>query len=333
MKREEANERRSCLPRGIWWGVAGLLFLFVTGSVVSLFIIRRNVSDAISSRTTQFRAGIADLESANPQSAAQEFPALATSTDESGLNDPAVWIPLPGRRGNDLGLYGRDQTVYGSFAGIRDALRAMRSVSCAAAERISRPISRHCAERSPRLMPTAINYHSSCRPSAASRTAIPTYRSWPNPKGCKSSLNAFIPWISSGTPRHILIMLQNPSKIRPAGGFLEAMRISQSRAVRLRASRCMTLPTQIPLSRATSFRRNRSSSEVTRWRPADANWFFDFPTSASETLAFFNQSNLYAATSTIAATSSPYFDTAIAVSPDVVADLLSVVGSRHSFKH
>ena len=34
--------------------------------------------------------------------------------------------------------------------------------------------------------------------------------------------------------------------------------------------------------------------EETAFRPADANWFFDFPTSASETISMFEQSGLYA---------------------------------------
>jgi hypothetical protein len=59
--------------------------------------------------------------------------------------------------------------------------------------------------------------------------------------------------------------------------------------------------------------------EVSRWRPADANWFFDFEDSASETVSFFEQSNLYAASST-------KFDAVIAVSPKVMSDLLSLVG-------
>ena len=33
-------------------------------------------------------------------------------------------------------------------------------------------------------------------------------------------LDAFIPWLSSPVPHHVLVMLQNPSEIRPAGGFL-----------------------------------------------------------------------------------------------------------------
>lgn len=57
--------------------------------------------------------------------------------------------------------------------------------------------------------------------------------------------------------------------------------------------------------------------EVQNFRPADANWFLDFPTSASKTIQFFEASKLYSTTT---------FDAVIAISPKVVSDLLSVTG-------
>jgi hypothetical protein len=59
--------------------------------------------------------------------------------------------------------------------------------------------------------------------------------------------------------------------------------------------------------------------EEAAFRPADANWFFDFPTSASEATKLFERSGLYANTSTT-------FDGVIAVTPRVMSDLLSVTG-------
>jgi hypothetical protein len=64
--------------------------------------------------------------------------------------------------------------------------------------------------------------------------------------------------------------------------------------------------------------------EGSRWRPADGNWFFDFPTSASKTIQLFEQSDLYSAA---AGSSSPVsFDAAVAISPQVVSDLLAMTG-------
>jgi hypothetical protein len=63
--------------------------------------------------------------------------------------------------------------------------------------------------------------------------------------------------------------------------------------------------------------------EETAFRPADANWFFDFPTSASETIQMFEQSGLYAANTSGTSTT---FDGVIAVTPQVMSDLLAVTG-------
>jgi hypothetical protein len=61
----------------------------------------------------------------------------------------------------------------------------------------------------------------------------------------------------------------------------------------------------------------------TAFRPADANWFFDFPTSASTTVRMFEQSGLYAANASGTATT---FDGVVAVTPQVMSDLLSITG-------
>jgi hypothetical protein len=63
--------------------------------------------------------------------------------------------------------------------------------------------------------------------------------------------------------------------------------------------------------------------EETAFRPADANWFFDFPTSASETISMFEQSGLYTTSTSDASTT---FDGVVAVTPQVMSDLLSVTG-------
>ena len=78
---------------------------------------------------------------------------------------------------------------------------------------------------------------------------------------------------------------------------------------------CMTLRMPTPRSRPISFRQSRSSLRCRVCARRIRNWFFDFPTSASETISFFNESSLYPPNFVSLA---PYFDAAIAVSPDVV---------------
>ena len=84
MRREEASEKEPQLATEHLVGRRRLLLFFVVGFAFSFYIIKRNVSEAIASRAIQFRAGIADLENANPKAAAQEFSALATSTGDLG---------------------------------------------------------------------------------------------------------------------------------------------------------------------------------------------------------------------------------------------------------
>src|SRR5271157_5599480 len=62
VRREETSEGTSRLPKGIWWGVLGILILFIAGFAISFFLIKRSISHEISSRALLFRAGLADLQ-------------------------------------------------------------------------------------------------------------------------------------------------------------------------------------------------------------------------------------------------------------------------------
>ena len=58
---------------------------------------------------------------------------------------------------------------------------------------------------------------------------------------------------------------------------------------------------------------------ATRWRLADANWFFDFPESAAHALDFLRESDLYR-------DASSSIEVVAAVSPGVAKDVLSLLG-------
>ena len=68
--------RRKRLPKGIWWGIIGLVVLFVGGSVVSFYLIRAKVTASLSTNVGTLRSGVEDLQNLNPQSAAQQFSSL-----------------------------------------------------------------------------------------------------------------------------------------------------------------------------------------------------------------------------------------------------------------
>ena len=111
-------------------------------------------------------------------------------------------------------------------------------------------------------------------------------------------LDAFVPWLSSPSPHHVLVLFQNPSEIRPAGGFLGSYA-----DVTIQGGNIEDIAVHDVADVDTAFKENivppkPLQAEVSRFRPADANWFFDFGDSASETISFFERSDLYAASST-----------------------------------
>jgi hypothetical protein len=74
--RKFEGEESSRLPRGIFWGVAGLVVLFIGGFIVAFFVVRQKVAGAITANVVTLRAGVADLQDLDPQSAAQVFSSL-----------------------------------------------------------------------------------------------------------------------------------------------------------------------------------------------------------------------------------------------------------------
>ncbi len=335
MKREEVDEKEPRLPRSIWWGIVGILALFMLGFIISFFVLRRNVSNEISSRASLFRAGVSDLENGDPSLAARQFSSLSENTD--GLTPFVNWLGFLFR--GSVGTVTAFTDATKQFAALSEEVTALEGDAfklwsgAAGSDFIS-----HLKSLRATLAAIASDGNElSSVPSFGnllgegnSYLALQTQS-----EGTQKFLDAFIPWLSAPSPHHILVMLQNPSEIRPAGGLLG------SYADVTAASGTITNISVHDIADVdTAFARNvvppkPLQLEVSRWRPADANWFFDFPTSASETMAFFNESNLYADATAATTTfehssttmpSAPYFDAAIAVSPKVVQDLLSVTG-------
>ncbi len=132
-------------------------------------------------------------------------------------------------------------------------------------------------------------------------------------------LDVFSPWFRDTAPHHVLVLLQNPAELRPTGGFLG------SYADVTIASGVITDITVHDITDVDDGWKplivppKPLQLEVPKWRPADANWFFDVPTSASQTISFFERSELYAASGT-------KFDGVVFLSSKVIADLFSVTG-------
>ncbi len=322
--RRAADARvRRALPRSVVWGAAGLAALFVAGfAAASFYTAKREADAAINKDTGALRAGIADLENLDASGAAKEFSSLQdVSPSDAGA--------LFGAFGSIFGNAREEAVSFGNLAAqlalfsgeVGDAASSSQGFFLggngapfvASLVRLRATIDA--------IQSADTELAAALPPDAAARiVGTNAYLAMKSElAGAGSFLGDLIPWLSSPRPRHLLIMFQNPSELRPAGGFLGSyadLVIASGSVERadihdiagVDASFAPKIVPPEPLQIA-----------VSRFRPADANWFFDFPTSASETIKFFDESGLYA-------NSSTSFDGAIAVSPKVVSDILSVTG-------
>ncbi|MEK7187521.1 MAG: DUF4012 domain-containing protein [Patescibacteria group bacterium] len=130
-------------------------------------------------------------------------------------------------------------------------------------------------------------------------------------------LAASVRWLEK--PHHLVLGFQNSSEMRPSGGFFGSyaeLKMASGTIYDLQVHDV----TEADKVFSESIVPPQPLQFVTKnWRTADANWYFDFPHSASQTLAFLKKSNLYA--------SSTPFDGFIAVSPRVLEDVLKITGS------
>ncbi|MBI4119383.1 MAG: DUF4012 domain-containing protein [Parcubacteria group bacterium] len=124
---------------------------------------------------------------------------------------------------------------------------------------------------------------------------------------------------SSPTDRHIAIFFQNPSEMRPSGGFIGSyadMVIRRGNIVSMDVRDIYDPDGQLDLKVVPPF---QLQTLTKRWGARDANWFFDFPTSAEKVLSFVEQSKIYQEKLVT-------FEGVIALNADVIGDILSIVG-------
>jgi hypothetical protein len=312
------------IPEGIKWGVAGLIVIFIAGFAVSYYLIKHEVAATISSQMGTLQAGVTDLQNLNPQSAAQKFSSLNNAPSAAGM-----W-------GFFASLFGGGGAIH-SFTDLSNQLTAL-SENMANIENdmfgfIYQDGSSTLAVDLANMRSTlaALDTDSDALSGAASYfggVASINGQSYlalkTQVEAAESFLNAFVPWLSNtSTTHHILVLFQNPSEMRPGGGFLGSYAdvsisggVVKNVAFHDIADVDVAFKTKIVPPTPLQL-------EETAWRPADANWFLDFPTSASETIQMFEQSGLYAAN---ASGTSTTFDGVVAVTPQVMSDLLSVTG-------
>jgi len=132
-------------------------------------------------------------------------------------------------------------------------------------------------------------------------------------------LGVFIDWLDSSRPRHLLIMFQNPSEIRPSGGFLGSfghITLKRGSLVGLEVNDIYDFDGQL---KEKIIPPKQLQSLTTGWGARDANWFFDFPTSARKTAELLEKSLIYQERDV-------EFDGAIAINVEIIKDVLAIIG-------
>lgn len=322
---------RKPLPPGIKWGLAGLVALFVVGSIISFYVIKAKVKATIASQVDTLQAGVTDLQNFDTQDAQQEFALLS-----SGSSTPN-WESVVGMFGF---LYKGGSSAVSSFTDLAGQLAALSQEAGSLESGIfsftSNGQGGNLVTGLTQVRDTlaAIDADSNQLSNAAQLVGVGASSTIGGSdfylplktqiESAQNFLNVLIPWLATSTPHHVLVLLQNPSEMRPGGGFLGSyadvtlangnitnITVHDITDVDKTFTQKIIPPAPLQL-------------ENDNFRPADANWFFDFPTSASETIKYFEESGLYAGSSS--STPSTTFDGAIAISPKVVSDLLSVTG-------
>ncbi|MDP3947806.1 MAG: DUF4012 domain-containing protein [bacterium] len=119
--------------------------------------------------------------------------------------------------------------------------------------------------------------------------------------------------------RHILLFFQNPSEMRPGGGFIGSYAdvAIERGAMKLLDVRDIYDPDgQLDLKVIPP---KPLQAITTSWGARDANWFFDFPTSAQKVIGFLEASKMYQEQNRI-------FEGAVAVNTDVIKSVLELTG-------
>jgi hypothetical protein len=132
-------------------------------------------------------------------------------------------------------------------------------------------------------------------------------------------LTSLIAWLNNPKEQHLAILLQNPSEIRPGGGFAGSYIDIGIQKANLNTIDVRDIYDPDGQLDAKIIPPEQLQLITKRWGARDANWFFDFPTSARKVTELLNQSKIYQERQT-------EFVGAIAINVNVIKDILSITG-------
>jgi hypothetical protein len=132
-------------------------------------------------------------------------------------------------------------------------------------------------------------------------------------------LAAFDSILRSPEETKILLLFQNPTEIRPAGGFIGSfgyIALNKGGIQEIKIDDIYNADRQLNVEIAPP----RELSAITSvWGARDANWFFDFPVSAEKVSYFLENSKLFSDTGT-------KFDNVLAINTNVLGSFLEITG-------
>ena len=117
----------------------------------------------------------------------------------------------------------------------------------------------------------------------------------------------------------ILLLFQNPTEIRPAGGFIGSfgyITLNKGSIQEIKIDDIYNADRQLNIKIAPP---RELSAITTLWGARDANWFFDFPTSAEKVSYFLENSKLFSDTGT-------KFENVIAINTNLLESFLEITG-------
>lgn len=135
-------------------------------------------------------------------------------------------------------------------------------------------------------------------------------------KNLISVSDLMIKFLGDEMDKRYLVVFQNPGEVRPTGGFIGSLALVDFDRGEIKNM-------EVPGGGSYDFQGSLKERIVSpgplqliaaRWQLQDANWFFDFPTSAQKIKWFYEKSG------------GPTVDGVLAVNADLVADLLAIVG-------
>ena len=135
----------------------------------------------------------------------------------------------------------------------------------------------------------------------------------------KSLLESVLAFASQESSPHIALLFQNPSEIRPGGGFIGSyadITLKDGSVDGIDVRDIYDPDGQLPVKIIPPL----PLQPITHiWGARDANWFFDFPASAEKVLSFLDASKIYSE-------QNIKFSGALAMNVNVIRDILNAVG-------